>query len=109
MPIDRGVQAALERKYLAVVHLEVVLRGQLTGTAADDQISAMLEMLHNEADALNAVIDGQQDPSIETLGPADATALQNAVQAAENTVAQGGAVQTALNAAAVLIGTLKQS
>ena len=107
MPIDRGVQAALERKYMAVVHLEVVLRAQLTGTSADDQISAMLNMLHNEADALDAVIEGQQDPTIQTLGPADATALQNAVQTAEN-ITQGD-VQPALNAAAVLIGTLKQS
>ena len=109
MAIDRGVEAAIERKYQAVVHLEVVLRSQLTGTAADDQINSMLDMLHDEAQALDDVIEGNKDPTIATLSAADATALRNAVQTAENEVGQGDSVQMLLNTAAVLLGTLKQS
>jgi hypothetical protein len=48
------------------------------------------------------------DPSISTLSPADATALQNAILQAENAIKQAGSVQSLLNSAAVLVGTVQQ-
>jgi hypothetical protein len=49
------------------------------------------------------------NPSISTLSPADATALQNAILQAENAIKQAGSVQSLLNSAAVLVGTAQQS
>ena len=107
--MDRGVQAALENKYDAIVDLELALRSKLTGTAGDDSINSILDLLENEASALNGVLDSGSDPSIEALTPADAAALQNAINNAEIAIKQTDTVQSLLNAAAVLVGTIKQS
>jgi ABC-type amino acid transport substrate-binding protein len=109
--MDRGVQAALENKYDSIVDLELALRAKLTGTASDDSINASLELLEDEANALNEVLDEDSDtePSIAVVGPADAEALQNAIFKAENAIKQSGTVQSLLNAAAVLVGTLRQA
>jgi hypothetical protein len=107
--MDRGIQAALENKYDAIVDLELALRAKLTGTAVDDPINSALQLLENEANALNAVLDGGADPSISTVSPADATALQNAILQAEDAIKQAGSVQSLLNSAAVLVGTVQQT
>jgi hypothetical protein len=107
--VDRGVRAALENKYDAVVDLELALRAKLTGTAEDDSLNTILELLEDEANALNDVLDNGAGPTINALSPADAEALQNAILKAENTIHQSGSVQSLLNAAAVLVGTLQQS
>jgi hypothetical protein len=107
--MDRGVQAALENKYDAIVDLELALRAKLTGTSADDQITPILDLLENEAKAINSVLDAGDAPSISSVGPADAAALQNAINNAEVTIKQSGSVQSLLSAAAVLVGTIKQS
>jgi hypothetical protein len=107
--MDRGVQAALENKYDAIVDLELALRAKLTGTSADDSINSTLQLLENEANALNAVLDDGADPSISTVSPADATALQNAILKAEEAIKQAGSVESLLNSAAVLVGTVRQS
>ena len=98
----------MENKYDAIVDLEFAL-AHLTATSTDAPISSALQLLENEANALNAVLDGSADPSISTVSPADATALQNAILKAEDTIKQAGSLQSLLNSAAVLAGTVRQS
>jgi hypothetical protein len=105
---DRGVIAALDHKYRAIVDLEVALRAKLTGTSSDDEIRPILDLLENEAQAIDAVVDGNSDPTIDTLSPSDAAALLQAVQKAETEIAQAGSVEALLNAANLLIGTIRQ-
>jgi hypothetical protein len=63
--------------------IPLALRAKLTGTAADDNIKSILDLLENEVKALNAVLDGEQDPLINMLSPANATALQHAIASVE--------------------------
>jgi hypothetical protein len=107
--MDRGVQAALENKNDAIVDLELALRAKLTDTAADDQINPILDLLENEAKAINAILDDEDEPTIDTVSPADATALQNAINKAETSIKQTDTVQSLISAAAVLVGTIKQT
>ena len=107
--MNRGVRAALENKYEAIVDLELALNAKLTGTSVDDSVTSMLELLENEADAINAILNDGEDPSIEAISPADAEALQNAINKAETSIGQSAAVQSLLNAAAILVGTIRQS
>jgi hypothetical protein len=107
--MNRAVRVALENKYEAIVDVELALNAKLTGTSADDSVSAMLDILENEADALNAVLDDGGEPSIDTISPADAEALQNAINKAENAIKQTDSVQSLMNAAAILVGTIRQS
>src|SRR5947207_1701252 len=92
--MDRGVQAALENKYDAIVDLELALRAKLTGTSADDQVNPMLDLLENEANALNAILDDGNEPTIDVISPADAAALQNAINKAEIAIKQTDTIQS---------------
>lgn len=107
--MNRSVRAALENKNEAIVDLELALNAKLTGTSADDSVSAMLDILENEADAINAILDDGEDASIDAVSPADAEALQNAINRAETAIKQTDTVQSLLNAAAILVGTIRQS
>jgi hypothetical protein len=107
--MDRGVEVALQNKLDAVIDLELALRARLTGTASDDSMLSMIDRLANEAQALNAVLEDAQEPSVGSLSAADATALQNAISKAETTIKQSDSLNNLLNAAAVLLGTMQQS
>lgn len=52
----------LEQRYDAIVEQELSLRAKLTGTAADEAIMQKLQALRREADALNAILDGEVKP-----------------------------------------------
>jgi hypothetical protein len=51
----------------------------------------------------------QKPVSIETVSPAHAAALQNAINRAEIAIKQTDTVQSLMNAAAVLVGTVQQA
>jgi hypothetical protein len=107
--MDRGVEVALQNKLDAVIDLELALRARLTNTAADEPVMALIDQLAEEAQALEDILDDGAEPSIGALGPADATALQNAINKAETAIKQTDSLNNLLNAAAVLLGTVQQS
>lgn len=107
--MDRGVQVALQQKLDATIDLELALRARLSGTSNDDSILPMIDRLADEAAAIEAILDDAEEPSIDALSPADATALQNAITRAETSIKQTDSLSNLLNAAAVLLGTVQQS
>jgi len=109
MALNPQVRNALKRKSNAIIDLEIRLQSLRTNTSADDPINSSLQMLANEEATIQNILDNDRGATIDAVSPADAMALQNAVKAAEDAIEQTASVQNALNAAAVLIGTIKQS
>jgi hypothetical protein len=105
-----GFTSLYQNKLDAVHDLTLALLARRTMTADDDVvINPTLTALDNEAEALDAAIDADNTPVLQGPTPADATALQNAIHAAEDVIAQNGSVNALANAAAVLIGTVRKS
>jgi hypothetical protein len=99
--------SAWQNKLDAINDLQVALYARKTNTAADDTtINPTLQNLALEEQSLEAAIEADDAPVLPGPTPADATALQNAIKAAENAIAANAAVNTLVNAAAVLIGTM---
>jgi len=97
-----------KNKLDAIHDLELALRAKKTMTGTDDLvINPTLESLASEAEALEAAIAADNTPVLQGPSPADATALQNAIIAAENAIRQNATVNALANAAAVLIGTMR--
>lgn len=100
--------SALQNKLDAVHDLVLALTARKTNTAADDAvINPTLTALSNEADDLDAALSADNAPNLPAPSPASATALQNAIKAAENAIAQSAATNALVNAAVVLVGTMK--
>ena len=100
--------SALQNKLDAVHDLVLALTARKTNTAADDAvINPTLTALNNEAADLQAAISAANAPTLPGPSPADATALQNAIKAAENVITANASVNALANAAVVLIGTIK--
>lgn len=103
-----GFTSSLRNKRDAIHDLELALRAKRTMTAADDTvINPTLNALAAEARRLDAAIAADDTPVLDGPSPADATALQNAIQAAEDAIAKNASVNALANAAVVLIGTLR--
>jgi len=101
--------ASLKNKLDAIHDLELALRARRTMTGADDlMLNPTLKALGNAASDVQAAIDADKTPTLEGPSPADATALQNAIQAAENAIKQNASINDLVNCAAVLIGTMKK-
>src|SRR5574341_249281 len=99
--------AAYKNKLDAIHDLELALRAKRTMTGADDLvINPTLQALGNEAEDLQAAIAADNTPQLAGPSAADATALQNAIIAAETAIRQNASVNDLANAAAVLIGTM---
>lgn len=100
--------SALQNKLDAVHDLVLALTAKKTNTAADDTvINPTLMALDNEADDIDAALSAENAPTLPGPSPADATALQNAIKAAEDAIAAGASINTLANAAVVLVGTMK--
>lgn len=106
--VTGGFTSSFRNKRDAIHDLELALRARRTMTAADDTvINPVLNALAAEARRLDAAIAADDTPVLQGPSPADATALQNAIQAAENVIAQNASINALANAAVVLIGTLR--
>ena len=111
--VDSGVEiggftSSLNRKLTAIHDIEIALRARRTMTAADETvINPTLRSLSAEVQRINAAIAADDSPILEGPSPADATALQNAIRACEDVIAQNASVNALANAAVVLIGTLR--
>jgi hypothetical protein len=100
--------SAFQNKLDTVHDLVLALTTKKTDTAADDAVlNPTLTALNNEADDIEAALSAQNAPALPGPSAADATALQNAIKAAENAIAQNASVNSLANAAVVLIGTMK--
>jgi hypothetical protein len=100
--------SAVQNKLDAVHDLVLALTARKTNTAADETaINPTLTALSNEADDLDAALSAESAPTLSGPSPAVATALQNAIKAAENAIAQDASTNALINAAVVLIGTMK--
>ena len=100
---------ALQRKRIALFDIELGLMGRRTFTSADTPIDHMLGLLNAEINIIDGLINAAETPSLDPPTPAEATALQNAIMAAENAIAQNASVNNLLNAASVLIGTMQRT
>lgn len=100
--------SALKNKLDAVHDLVLALNARKSNTAADDTaINPTLTALDDEADDIDAALSAANAPTLPGPDPATATALQNAIKAAEDAIAQSAATDTLINAAVVLIGTME--
>jgi hypothetical protein len=100
--------SAFQNKLDAVHDLVLALTARKTNTAADDAvINPTLTALDNEADDIDAALSADSAPTMPGPSPADATALQNAIKAAEDVIAATASINALANAAVVLIGTMK--
>ena len=105
-----GFTSSFQNKLDSVHDLELALRAKRTMTASDDTvINPTLNALAAEAHRLEAAIAADDTPVLDGPSPEDAAALQSAIAAAENVIAQNGAVNDLVNAAAALIDTLKSA
>ena len=102
--------AFYQRKIHAIQKLELALFAKRTMTGQDDLvINPMLKALQSEEDAIRAAQANDNTTVLNGPTAADATALQNAIKAAEDAIAQNASINNLANAAAVLIGTVKTS
>ena len=101
-------KSAYQNKLDAVHDLILALQARKTDTAADDaSLNPTLISLGDEASNLEAAIEADDAPILSGPSAADATALQNAIAAAENVIAANAATNALIHAAVVLIGTLE--
>jgi hypothetical protein len=100
--------SAFQNKLDTVHDLVLAFSARKTDTAADDAvINPTLTALNNEADDIEAALSADDAPTLPGPTAADATALQNAIRAAENAISENASINTLANAAVVLIGTMK--
>lgn len=103
-----GFTSSFQNKLDAVHDLELALRAKRTMTASDDTvINPTLNALAAEAHRLEAAIAADDTPVLDGPSPQDAAALQSAIAAAENVIAQNEGVNALVSAAATLIDTLR--
>lgn len=100
--------SAFQNKLDAVHDLILALSARKTNTAADDTaINPTLTALDDEAANIQAALSAADAPTLPGPDPATATSLQNAIKIAEDSIARSVSTNALINAAVVLIGTMK--
>jgi hypothetical protein len=105
---DGRVQA-LQSKFDALGRIADALRAQLGKSAADDdRINANIDSLTGEQRTVEAQIAAAQTGTLAPPSQVDVSALQDAIKAADDAIAQSAAVNQLIKAAAELIKTFRK-
>jgi hypothetical protein len=105
---DGGVKA-LQSKLDALGRIADTLRARLGKSAADDDsINAEVDSLIDQQRAVEALIAAAEDGTLDPPTEEDVSALQDAITAADDVIAQNAKVDQLIKAAAALIKTLKK-
>jgi hypothetical protein len=100
--------SAFQNKLDAVHDLVLAFTARQTDTAADDAvINPTLTALNDEAADLEAALSANTAPTMPGPSAADATALQNAIKAAENAIARNATTNALAKAATTLLASVK--
>ena len=100
--------SAFQNKLDAVHDLVLAFTARQTGSASDDRvINPTLTALNNEADDLEGALSADTAPTMPGPSATDAAALQNAIKAAEDAIAQNAATNALAKAAVTLIASVK--